>query len=97
MLPLLPCGEQEIFAEIVDDQLSVIEHLEVEIESKLKNAQGLRQAILRHAFTGKLVPQDPTDEPATELLKRIAAERDARKREEQTAKRKNPASHRRRK
>lgn len=97
LLPLLPFGEQEIFAEIVDDQLSVIEHLEVEIESNLKNAQVLRQAILRHAFTGKLVPQDPTDEPATELLKRIAAERDARKREEQTAKRKNPASHRRRK
>ena len=34
-----------------------------------------RPPILRHAFTGKLVPQDPNDEPAGELLKRIAAER----------------------
>ena len=35
------------------------------------------QSILRHAFTGQLVSQDPNDEPASELLKRIAAERKA--------------------
>jgi len=39
--------------------------------------QAVRQSILRHAFTGQLVPQDPNDEPASELLKRIAAEREA--------------------
>ena len=37
-----------------------------------------RQSILKAAFSGKLVPQDPNDEPASELLKRIAAEREAR-------------------
>jgi len=52
--------------------------LEADLDAKLKNARGLRQAILRHAFTGQLVPQDPNDEPASELLKRIAAEREAR-------------------
>jgi len=41
----------------------------------LKSASALRQSILRHAFTGQLVPQNPKDEPASELLKRIAIER----------------------
>jgi type I restriction enzyme S subunit len=70
--------EQEAIVEAVEDQLSVIDHLEADLDTKLKNAQSLRQAILRHAFTGQLVPQDPNDEPATELLKRIAAERQRR-------------------
>jgi type I restriction enzyme S subunit len=52
----------------------------------LKSAQALRQSILRHAFTGQLVPQDAKDEPASELLKRIAAERAARAREAAAAK-----------
>jgi hypothetical protein len=38
-------------------------------------AGGLRQTILRSAFSGELVHQDPTDEPASALLKRIATQR----------------------
>ena len=95
LFPLPPLPEQEAIAEIVDDRLSVIERLEADIDGKLKKARGLRQAILRRAFTGKLVPQDSNDEPATELLKRVAAERETRAREAQTAQRSRPRSRRR--
>ena len=64
---------------------------------KLQSAQALRQSILKHAFTGKLVPQDPDDEPASELLQRIAAERKARVQEAAAAKRRRLASRRSRK
>ncbi len=77
-IPLPPLAEQEAIVDAVEDQLSVIDHLEADLDAKLKSAKGLRQAILRHAFTGQLVPQDPNDEPATELLKRISAERERR-------------------
>lgn len=81
--------EQEAIVETVEGQLSVIDHLEADLHAKVKSAQGLRQSILRHAFSGKLVPQDPKDEPASELLKRIAEEREQRSREAATAKRLN--------
>jgi type I restriction enzyme, S subunit len=86
-IPFPPDSEMATLIEAVEDQFSVIDHLEADLDAKLKSVLSLRQAILGHAFTGKLVPQDPNDEPASELLKRIAAERDARAREAATAKR----------
>jgi type I restriction enzyme S subunit len=77
-IPLPTQREQEEIVDIVEDQLSIVDHLEAELDSKLEAAQALRQAILRHAFAGQLVPQDPDDEPASELLARIAREREAR-------------------
>ena len=51
------------------------------LEARLKTAQiavdRLTPALLAKAFRGELVPQDPNDEPAAELLKRLAASRDA--------------------
>jgi type I restriction enzyme S subunit len=87
--PLPPLREQDAIVEAVEDQLSVIDHLEAELNAKLTSAQTLRQSILRDAFSGKLVAQDPNDEPASELLKRIAAEREQRAREAAAAKRLN--------
>ena len=43
---------------------------------ELQKADALRQSILRKAFVGQLVPQDPDDEPASVLLDRIRAERE---------------------
>lgn len=86
-VPLPPNLEQIAIVEVVEDQLSVIDHLEADLEAKLKSAQALRQSILRHAFEGKLVPQDPDDEPAAELLKRIAVERKERAHLAKTVKR----------
>ena len=96
IFPLPPLEEQNSIVENVEDQLSVIDRLETGLVAKLESARGLRQSILKHAFTGRLVPQDPNDEPASELLKRIAAERAERAREAQSARRKRPAPRRRR-
>lgn len=87
VFPLAPLTEQEVVIEAIEDQFSVIDHLEAELEAKLKTAQSLRQSILHQAFTGHLVPQDPKDEPVSELLKRIAEERAARAKEVAAAKR----------
>lgn len=86
MTSLATAAEQEIIVETVEDQISIIEHLKADLDAKLRNAQALRQAILRHAFTGQLVPQDPNDEPASKLLECVAAEREARAREAAAAK-----------
>jgi type I restriction enzyme, S subunit len=88
-VPLPPSFEQETISETVEDQLSVIEHLEADLDAKMTSTQALRQAILRHAFTGMLLPQDPSDEPASELLKRIAAAREQHARQAAAAKRSN--------
>jgi type I restriction enzyme S subunit len=86
-IPIPPIAEREAVLDAAEDQLSIIDHLESGLNAKLSAAQGLRQAALRHAFTGKLVPQDPNDEPASELLKRIAAERETGAKEVAMAKR----------
>jgi len=57
--------------------MSVCDRTEVQLQSHGVRAGRLRQAILRCAFEGKLVLQDPNDKPASALLERIMAERAA--------------------
>jgi len=76
--PFPPLEEQRRIVEILDTRLEAARSLETEIESALVRADSLRQSILKKAFAGKLVPQDPTDEPAQALLARIRARRDER-------------------
>jgi type I restriction enzyme S subunit len=60
--------------ELQIEQLNRQEHA---VEIGLKQSTAQRQNILKSAFSGQLVPQDPSDEPASELLARIRAERAA--------------------
>lgn len=73
-VPLPPLAEQSAIVEAVNEKLSQIDALEAEVERGLARASRLRQAILKAAFEGKLVEQDPADEPAGVLLERVRAE-----------------------
>lgn len=74
---LPPISEQHRIVAEVECRLSVIDELEGVVEVNLKRAVRLRQAVLKRAFEGKLVPQDPNDEPASVLLEGIRRERAA--------------------
>lgn len=72
-IPLIPIKEQpKVLAEI-ESRLSVCDKIEETIENTLKQAAALRLSIIKKAFEGKLVPQNPSDEPAEKLLERIRA------------------------
>jgi len=68
--------QMQIIADI-ESRLSVCDKLEALVDENLAKANALRQSILKKAFAGQLVPQDPTDEPAEKLLEHIKAERQA--------------------
>ena len=76
-IPLPPLTEQYRIVAEVELRLSIIQRTESAVKANLLRAERLRQSILKQAFSGNLVPQDPNDEPASELLKRIRAEREA--------------------
>ena len=78
VLPLPPIREQEYIVECLDGLLNAAAEKNHSIDLALKQSAAQRQNILRAAFSGQLVPQNPNDEPASVLLERIRAERAAR-------------------
>ena len=70
-IPIPPYREQLRIVEEAKKWLSVIDGLDVEIDDLQTYITQVKSRILNLAIHGKLVPQDPNDEPAIELLKRI--------------------------
>ena len=76
VVPLCSLEEQRALVNQLEAVLSVIDDQRVAIDNQLLKVETLRQSVLKKAFTGQLVPQDPHDEPASVLLDRIKAERE---------------------
>lgn len=89
--PYVDLLEQEKIVHEIEKRLSVNDHIEQSVRESLAQTEALRQSILKKAFEGSLVPQNPDDEPAAILLERIKAEREAEKQEQQKKKKKPTA------
>lgn len=74
-VPVPPSEEQERIMADIDRQFSILDAMEAAVEVGLTRAGRLRQSILADAFAGRLVPQDPADEPASTLLEQMHQER----------------------
>lgn len=74
-VPMCSIAEQNAIIEVLEARLSMIAELGTTIDNALQQSEVLRQSILKKAFSGQLVPQDPNDEPASVLLERIRAEK----------------------
>lgn len=71
LVPYCHIEEQHQIVAILETKLSEVDKVEAEIKDALIRTNGLRQSILKQAFSGRLVPQDPADEPAAALLARL--------------------------
>ncbi len=77
-IPLPPEAEQVALIAVADEAINRVAEQAKAIQISLKQSAAQRKNILKAAFSGQLVPQDPTDEPASALLARIRAERTVR-------------------
>lgn len=68
--------EQREVVAFLDEQNKIVENQSTELTHQLDLVKQLRQAFLREAMQGKLVPQNPNDEPASVLLEKIKAEKE---------------------
>lgn len=75
-IPLPPKLEQAEIVHRVATLFAFADRLEARLTHAQTAVDRLTPSLLAKAFRGKLVPQDPADEPAAELLKRLAAQRE---------------------
>lgn len=78
LVPVPPLEEQDRLLGIFEQGGEEIRSVQATLDQALKQSAAQRQNILKAAFSGQLVPQDPNDEPASQLLERIRTERAAR-------------------
>jgi type I restriction enzyme S subunit len=71
--PYCSLVEQCEVVRMLDERLSLTDRLMQDIDVELTKSNAMRQSILKKAFSGQLVAQDPNDEPAPLLLERIKA------------------------
>ena len=70
-LLFLKMSEQQEIVRRVEGLFALADQLEMRLAKARGQVDKLTPSLLGHAFAGKLVPQDPTDEPAEKLLQRI--------------------------
>ena len=73
---LPPLEEQKQIVQKVEQLFAFADQIELRVKEAQARIDNLSQSILAKAFRGELVPQDPNDEPASELLARIQKERE---------------------
>lgn len=79
-IPVPTLAEQERIVAEIESRFERADALETAVDRALNDAEKLKQAVLKKAFSGELVPQNPDDEPASVLLDRIRAARAAEQR-----------------
>jgi type I restriction enzyme S subunit len=72
-VPVPPSAEADEILHRIADAFSACSDTLVILDAEAADAARLKQSILKAAFEGRLVPQDPADEPASALLARLAA------------------------
>lgn len=75
LVPVPTLAEQERIVAEIESRFERADALETAVDRALSDAEKLKQAVLKKAFSGELVPQNPDDEPASVLLDRIRAAR----------------------
>ncbi len=71
VIPLPPLAEQQEIVHRVEGLFALADQIELRLKQTHAQVEKLRPSLLAKAFRGELVPQDPMDEPALDLLKRI--------------------------
>lgn len=75
IIPVPSLKEQHEIVRRVEKLFALADSLEAKFNTAMQRIEKIEQSVLAKAFRGELVPQDPNDEPAVELLKRILEEK----------------------